>query len=161
MNEETVTSAIPSPLGMLEVELVGNAVTSIVVNADSTSAMWNTTGVPVLDELAAQLSAYFAGELQTFTVPLAPSGTPFQQSVWAELRKIGYGDTRTYGDIAASLGKPGASRAVGAANGANPIPIIIPCHRVTAAGGKLGGYSAGGPSVKRKLLDLEQGTLFR
>ncbi|MEM6314824.1 MAG: MGMT family protein, partial [Planctomycetota bacterium] len=61
----------------------------------------------------------------------------------------------------ASLGKPGASRAVGAANGANPIPIIIPCHRVTAAGGKLGGYSAGGPSVKRKLLDLEQGTLFR
>lgn len=101
-----------------------------------------------------QLTAYFAGERQTFNLPLAPQGTPFQQDVWAYLQTIPYGRTTTYATIAQALGKPNASRAVGAANGRNPIAIIIPCHRVVGSNGKLTGY-AGGLSFKAALLGLE------
>lgn len=102
-----------------------------------------------------QLTAYFAGELQTFDLPLAPKGTPFQQKVWAYLQTIPYGRTTTYGTIAQELGNPKSTRAVGAANGRNPIAVIIPCHRVIGSDGKLTGY-AGGLKVKEALLALER-----
>lgn len=102
-----------------------------------------------------QLTAYFAGERQTFNLPLAPQGTPFQQDVWAYLQTIPYGRTTTYATIAQALGKPNASRAVGAANGRNPIAIIVPCHRVIGSDGKLTGY-AGGLNIKEALLGLER-----
>ncbi|WP_406005944.1 methylated-DNA--[protein]-cysteine S-methyltransferase [Streptomyces sp. NBC_00637] len=104
-----------------------------------------------------QLEAYFGGGLQDFSLPLHLDGTPFQRSVWDELRKIPYGETRTYGALAEALGKPTASRAVGLANGRNPIGIIVPCHRVIGAGGGLTGYG-GGLERKRRLLDFEGGT---
>ncbi len=102
-----------------------------------------------------QLDEYFDGNEVVFDIPLdIRSGTPFQRTVWDHLRKIPYGQTRFYGEIARSIGKPGAQRAIGQANGANPLPIIIPCHRVLAAGHKLGGYSAG-IEIKRALLSME------
>lgn len=103
----------------------------------------------------AQLEAYFSGQLRVFDVALSPIGTPFQLSVWGALRTIPYGETRSYGAIAAQLGAPGAARAVGLANGRNPISIIVPCHRVIGSSGTLTGYS-GGLERKRYLLDLER-----
>jgi len=110
----------------------------------------------IIAEARRQLDAYFAGKLRAFDLPLAPRGTPFQQRVWAELVKIPYGVTRSYGALAAALGAPKAPRAVGLANGRNPIAIIVPCHRVIGADGSLTGYG-GGMARKRLLLDLEQG----
>jgi methylated-DNA-[protein]-cysteine S-methyltransferase len=107
------------------------------------------------DDVRAQLGAYFAGTLQAFDVPLAPQGTPFQQHVWQALRAIPYGTTTSYRETARRLGDPNATRAVGAANGRNPLPIIVPCHRVIGADGSLTGFGGGLP-VKRFLLDLEQ-----
>jgi methylated-DNA-[protein]-cysteine S-methyltransferase len=101
-----------------------------------------------------QLTAYFAGQLQDFDLPLKPAGTAFQMKVWALLRTIPYGETRSYGWLAGALGSPSASRAVGAANGANPLPIIVPCHRVIGANGSLTGFG-GGIETKRFLLALE------
>jgi methylated-DNA-[protein]-cysteine S-methyltransferase len=101
-----------------------------------------------------ELDQYFAGKLHHFGVPLAPQGTPFQQLVWRTLLEIPYGDTWSYGDLAKRIGKPNAARAVGLANGSNPIPIIIPCHRVIGSNGKLTGYGGGLP-IKEKLLALE------
>jgi methylated-DNA-[protein]-cysteine S-methyltransferase len=108
-----------------------------------------------LAEPIRQLRAYFAGELENFHLPLAPQGTPFQQTVWKELCKIPYGETISYGQLARRIGNPNASRAVGLANGSNPIPIIIPCHRVIGSNGKLTGYGGGLP-IKEKLLALER-----
>ncbi len=109
----------------------------------------------VLVAAAQQLTAYFAGDLTVFDLPLAPVGTAFQQRVWEQLREIGYGRTATYGQVAGRLGLTNAaSRAVGLANGRNPVPIVIPCHRVIGADGTLTGY-AGGLERKRLLLDLE------
>ncbi|HVS30732.1 MAG TPA: methylated-DNA--[protein]-cysteine S-methyltransferase [Thermoanaerobaculia bacterium] len=105
-----------------------------------------------------QIDEYFAGKRTTFDVPLAPRGTPFQLAVWNALRHIAYGQTRSYADIARVIGKPDAVRAVGAANGANPIPIIIPCHRVIGSNGSLTGFG-GGIDMKRRLLDFEAGYL--
>ncbi len=105
-----------------------------------------------------QLDAYFRGELTEFDVPLSVEGTPFQKRVWAALREIPYGETRSYGQIAARIGQPGASRAVGLANGRNPIAIIVPCHRVVGADGRLTGYGGGLPR-KQHLLALEQRAL--
>jgi methylated-DNA-[protein]-cysteine S-methyltransferase len=109
-------------------------------------------------EAIAQLNAYFAGELRRFDLPLAPEGTPFQREVWSALTAIPYGETVSYGVLARRLGRPAASRAVGAANGQNPIPIVIPCHRVIGADGSLTGFG-GGLAIKRRLLDLEAVTL--
>ncbi|MFF2368452.1 methylated-DNA--[protein]-cysteine S-methyltransferase [Streptomyces sp. NPDC058122] len=111
----------------------------------------------LFDEVAEQLNAYFEGELKEFTVELRLIGTPFQRSVWDQLRQIPYGETRSYGELAEALGNMGASRAVGLANGRNPIGIIVPCHRVIGAGGSLTGYG-GGLDRKRQLLDLESGS---
>lgn len=110
----------------------------------------------VIAKARRELDAYFAGALKTFTVPVAPRGTPFQESAWAALRTIPYGVTRSYAEQAAAIGKPKAVRAVGSANGRNPIPIIIPCHRVIGADGSLTGFG-GGVETKRFLLALEQG----
>ena len=107
-------------------------------------------------EAIVQLDAYFAGELRRFDLPLAPEGTPFQREVWSALTAIPYGETVSYGELARRLGRPAASRAVGAANGQNPIPIVIPCHRVIGADGSLTGFG-GGLAIKRRLLDLEAG----
>ena len=111
---------------------------------------------PVLAQAAAQLAEYFAGQRQSFTVPLAPRGTPFQQEVWRALCAIPYGQTRSYGQLAAALGRPAAARAVGGACRRNPIWLMIPCHRVVGASGSLTGY-AGGLERKKALLALEQG----
>ncbi|MGH9302503.1 MAG: methylated-DNA--[protein]-cysteine S-methyltransferase [Acidimicrobiales bacterium] len=107
-----------------------------------------------LASVSEQLAQYFAGERRTFDLPLAPRGTPFQMSVWSALGTIGYGQTRTYGQVAAQVGNPKASRAVGMANNRNPIAIIVPCHRVIGATGNLTGYG-GGLDNKKLLLDLE------
>ena len=109
---------------------------------------------PLLDRAAEQLRAYFGGELRAFDLPLDMQGTAFQKSVWLQLLEIPYGQTRSYSDIARALGAPKAVRAVGAANGRNPIAIIVPCHRVIGAGGSLVGYGGGLP-LKKFLLDLE------
>ncbi len=115
---------------------------------------------PVLVEAVRQLAAYFARELREFDLPLAGGGSQFQKRVWEQLRGIGYGETASYGEVARRLGlTPAASRAVGLANGRNPIPIVVPCHRVIGADGSLTGY-AGGTDRKRILLDLEQDALF-
>ncbi len=103
---------------------------------------------------ADQLDAYFAGELTRFDLPLAPRGSEFQQRVWAALQEIPYGRTESYGELAERIGSPGGARAVGLANGKNPIGIIIPCHRVVGADGSLTGYG-GGLDRKKQLLDLE------
>ena len=111
---------------------------------------------PHLQNLTQQLNAYFARQLQTFSLPLAPQGTPFQLRVWDALANIPYAQTRSYRQIAEAIGNPKAVRAVGAANGANPLPIVIPCHRVIGSSGKLTGFGGGLP-LKRYLLDLELG----
>jgi len=110
---------------------------------------------PLLFEAGRQLRAYFAGQLTQFRLPLDMQGTEFQRRVWTALETIPYGETRTYGQIAEALGQPRAVRAVGAANGANPVPIVVPCHRVIGANRKLVGYG-GGLRLKRRLLDLER-----
>ncbi len=107
-------------------------------------------------EVIVQLQQYFAGKRREFDAPLSPEGTPFQLQVWRALRGIPYGKTLSYGELARRIRKPGAARAVGAANGDNPIAIIVPCHRVIGADGSLTGYG-GGLGIKQKLLELERG----
>ena len=109
---------------------------------------------PFLVETARQLNAYFAGKLRIFDLKLDMRGTPFQMRVWEELLKIPYGETRSYQQIAVATGTPKAVRAVGAANGANPVPIVVPCHRVIGSNGKLTGFGGGLP-LKKRLLELE------
>ena len=118
-------------------------------------AMAEDADHPILRESRRQIAAYFARTLTAFTVPLDFQGTDFQKSVWAALLTIPFGETRSYGEIARQIGRPGASRAVGAANGRNPISIIAPCHRVIGANGSLTGF-AGGLEAKKRLLDLER-----
>lgn len=108
-----------------------------------------------LQEVISQLNLYFAGKLESFDLRLSPRGTSFQQDVWRRLCDIPYGETISYGELARRIGNPNASRAVGLANGSNPIPIIIPCHRVIGSNGKLTGYGGGLP-IKEKLLALER-----
>jgi methylated-DNA-[protein]-cysteine S-methyltransferase len=150
---------VGSPIGRLLLLGDGQALTGLwMLDADRHSArveMGLTPSPATFRDVAAQLEAYFAGEAKEFTVPLAPSGTPFQLAVWTELTKIPYGSTVSYGDIARALGKRlVASRAVGLANGANPISVIVPCHRVIGSDGSLTGYG-GGLERKELLLRLE------
>jgi methylated-DNA-[protein]-cysteine S-methyltransferase len=151
---------VSSPIGRLLLLSDGHALTGLwMIDADRHTARWDPASLTPrpepFREVAAQLEAYFAGDLKEFTVPLAPSGTPFQLAVWAELTKIPYGSTVSYGDIARALGKRlVASRAVGLANGANPISVIVPCHRVIGSDGSLTGYG-GGLGRKQLLLRLE------
>ncbi len=150
---------IDSPIGPLRLVAADGALTAIDFSPFGDRPGDEAAEEPVLQQAAAQLAEYFAGERTDFDLPLAPRGTAFQQQVWAELVKIGYGETASYGEIAHRLGLTNAaSRAVGTANGRNPIPIIVPCHRVIGADGTLTGY-AGGIERKRILLDLESPTL--
>ena len=142
---------IQSPVGPLTLTAAETALTGI---SFGNAGEGTDASSPVLEQAARELAAYFAGTLRDFTVPLAPEGTAFQKRVWAELRKIPYGETASYKDVALRLGKPGGAVAVGQANSKNPIPIIIPCHRVIGASGKLVGYT-GGMHIKRTLLTVE------
>jgi methylated-DNA-[protein]-cysteine S-methyltransferase len=143
---------VGSPLGCLRIEASAEAIVAIRFLERGSPDRAPTSGV--LAEAASQLSAYFAGRLRRFELPLEPHGTPFQQQVWNALAAIPFGVTWTYGQLAARIGCPKSSRAVGAANGANPIPVVLPCHRVIGADGGLTGYG-GGIERKRALLDLE------
>jgi methylated-DNA-[protein]-cysteine S-methyltransferase len=118
------------------------------------NADWEQGDSSLLREARRQLDAYFGGRLRDFDVPLATRGTAFQRRVWHALRELPYGVTRSYADIARQLGTPNATRAVGAANGRNPVPIVVPCHRVLGADGSLTGFG-GGLDTKRFLLQLE------
>lgn len=148
---------IDSPVGKLQLLEQNEQIVEIhFQNAGSERtplAEWRE-GSPLLRELQSQLNAYFRRELREFDLPLNPSGTPFQLAVWEALRRIPYGETLSYGEVAAMIGRPMASRAVGAANGQNPIPIVIPCHRVIGSDGSLIGYG-GGLDKKKILLELE------
>lgn len=149
---------VGSPLGVVIVAGDREAVRGVWFEGPPASGPLPAGGAqegPVA-EAALQLEAYFAGRLRTFNLPLAPVGTPLQLRVWGELARIPYGETVSYGELARRVGQPTASRAVGAANGANAIPIIIPCHRAVGADGSLTGYG-GGVDRKRALLDLESG----
>lgn len=146
-----------SPIGPLTLASNGEAIRQLEFeNGRYPQAAHPRGADKLLDQAQRELDAYFAGKLKNFTVPVAPNGTSFQRKAWAALQKIPYGATRTYGQQAAALGNPAASRAVGAANGRNPIAVIIPCHRVIGAGGSLTGFG-GGLERKKFLLDLEQG----
>jgi len=146
--------AMGSPVGPLLLVAGPEGLTAISFASRAPRAA-EAPGHPLLRRAAAQLGEYFAGKRQEFELPLAPAGTPFQRAVWKELTSIGFGATCSYAELARSLGKPSAARAVGAANGQNPVAIVVPCHRVVGADGTLTGYS-GGLSSKRWLLDHER-----
>ncbi|HCY41206.1 MAG TPA: cysteine methyltransferase [Prolixibacteraceae bacterium] len=144
-------TSFSSPLGFLALKSDGQSITDI---SFSENDLQEQKSCAVLDECRKQLDLYFSGKVLDFTLPLSPEGTEFQQKVWTELLKIPYGETITYMELAVRLGDAKAVRAVGTANGRNPIAIIIPCHRVIGAGNKLTGY-AGGLWRKKLLLELE------
>lgn len=141
---------VSTPLTPLAVTVEGEALTEIRFRGRATRGPMT----PAERRVAGELLEYFAGRRKEFGMDLAPAGTAFQQSVWRALCRIPYGATRTYGEIAKALGKPGAARAVGTANHYNPIPIVIPCHRVIGSDGRLCGFG-GGLALKRRLLELE------
>jgi methylated-DNA-[protein]-cysteine S-methyltransferase len=153
---EAFYTAIGSPLGELVLTSDGPSLTGLLMRPREGR---DPRGTARRDDgpfraVRRQLEAYFEGELSEFDVPLNPAGTPFQRRVWEELRRIPYGTTISYGELARRVGNPAASRAVGAANGKNPIAIIVPCHRVIASDGGLGGFG-GGLDRKEWLLGLE------
>lgn len=145
-----------SPIGPLTLHSNGAAITGLEFADPRHPLKESPRGRdPVLDRARRELDDYFAGKLDVFTVATAAHGTPFQKRAWAALRRIPYGATRTYGEQAAAIGSPRAFRAVGLANGRNPIAIIVPCHRVIGADGSLTGFG-GGLHRKKFLLDLER-----
>jgi methylated-DNA-[protein]-cysteine S-methyltransferase len=156
------TKTCPSPVGALTLVASGKGLVAILWENDSPDRVKlgdvaEDESHPVLLAAEAQLREYFAGSRTRFELPLDFRGTDFQKSVWAELLAIPFGETRSYGEIAARLGRPTASRAVGAANGRNPISIVAPCHRVIGSTGKLTGF-AGGLEAKEYLLSHERST---
>jgi methylated-DNA-[protein]-cysteine S-methyltransferase len=161
----TMWTVVPTPIDDLRVVARDGSITAIEFSPfrmapDGAPIGERDDDDPLLREAVAQLTAYFARDLKEFDLPLAPRGTEFQRRVWEQLRGIGYGETASYGEIARRLGRTNAaSRAVGLANGRNPIPIVVPCHRVIGANGTLTGF-AGGLPRKQTLLELEQDALF-
>ncbi len=157
LTEWTDEKLIQSPVGPLTLRLGPHGLTHLlfgdVVDRRVTPGA-STEARQMLAQAATQLAEYFAGRRREFTLPLAPRGTAFQIAVWQQLRRIPYGRIISYGELAKRIDRPQAVRAVGAANGANPIAIIVPCHRVIGAAGRLTGYG-GGLSLKRHLLELE------
>jgi methylated-DNA-[protein]-cysteine S-methyltransferase len=156
---------LDSPIGPLTVVAADQTVTALYLDAARSRGARNESGSDILGPAADpasepfatasdQLADYFAGRRTEFTLPLAPAGTPFQRRVWAGLQAIPYGETWSYGQLASKIGNPAAARAVGLANGRNPIAVVIPCHRVIGSDGSLTGYG-GGLDRKRYLLDLE------
>lgn len=153
-----IVREIPSPVGPLLLGAGDDGLRLVEFHAPRHPATrdedWQPGDHAVLRETERQLGEYFAGERRAFDLPLAPSGTDFQRSVWFALAEIQYGQTLSYASLAARLGRPSATRAVGAANGRNPLPIVLPCHRVIGADGDLTGFGGGLPA-KRFLLELE------
>jgi methylated-DNA-[protein]-cysteine S-methyltransferase len=148
---------LKSPLGLLLLESDGEALTRIRLPEEEYEidpAVERLRKPALFKEAAAQLNAYFRGKRTTFDLSLAPGGTAFQNEVWSELQNIPHGETISYAELAERVGRKGSFRAVGAANGRNPLPIVIPCHRVIGSNGKLTGY-AGGVEAKKALLELE------
>ncbi len=158
-------TVMPSPIGDLRIIASNDAILAIEFSpfrglADGKPIGERNDDAPLLRRAIEQLERYFPRGRPEFDLPLAPHGSSFQKAVWGELTKIGWGETASYGEIAHRLGHTNAaSRAVGSANGSNPIPIVIPCHRVIGANGSLTGY-AGGLERKQQLLELEQDALF-
>jgi methylated-DNA-[protein]-cysteine S-methyltransferase len=150
---------LASPVGTLKLVATDNGLAAILWDNDNPRRvplgnLATGDSHPVLLEAARQLNEYFEGHRKSFTVPFDRAGTPFQKDVWLALETIPFGETRTYSDIARQIGRPSAVRAVGAANGRNPISIIVPCHRVIGSNGKLTGF-AGGLETKDFLLKME------
>ncbi len=165
VGERVATAEMDGPIGRLRLAVTDEALVRIALPVGTSSfsgflrrALPDAEPVstlPLLEQAARELAEYFQGTRKSFSVPLEPRGTPFQCEVWQALRAIPYGETRSYGEIARAVGRPAASRAVGLANGANPLPLVIPCHRVIESGGALGGFG-GGLAAKRWLLAFEQ-----
>ena len=152
--------SVASPIGELTLAGAGSTLTHLVMAGQSHEpdrSDWEPADPDAFADVVAQLDAYFAGTLTEFDVDMQSEGTAFQRRVWAALQTIPYGETRSYGQIAEQIGSPAASRAVGLANGRNPISIIVPCHRVIGSSGGLTGYG-GGIERKRMLLELEMNT---
>ena len=150
---------LPSPVGRLTLVAHDRGLVAILWENDRPSRvplgpLTENPAHPILQETVRQLNEYFAGKRRTFSLPLDPTGTPFQKAVWNALSAIPYGETRSYSQIAEHVGRPAAVRAVGAANGRNPLSIVVPCHRVVGANAQLTGF-AGGLPVKAYLLALE------
>lgn len=152
MKNKIYSNTYNTKIGYIRISANDKAITGIDLNLTEKSC--GETETPLIHSAYIQLCEYFDGKRRRFNLPLAPEGTDFQRSVWTELQKIPYGRTCSYRDIATEIGNKNACRAVGGANGANSIPILIPCHRVIAADGKIGGYS-GGLDIKNKLLEIE------
>jgi methylated-DNA-[protein]-cysteine S-methyltransferase len=163
MTETRYFTEFPSPLGTLVLESNGAALKGLHLDPPKGYARGGERGKrddDILRRAREQLRAYFGGELLEFDIPLAAEGTDFQRRVWTALRRIPFGRTASYADVAVTIGQPTATRAVGAANGRNPIAIIVPCHRVIGANGTLTGYG-GGLDRKKWLLDHEAGLITR
>ncbi len=159
----TLYTCLDTPVGTIRLTSDGASLTGIYLEGDrlgcaNLASAQRRDDAPPFAQAKEQLAAYFRGELTQFDLPLAPEGTTFQRAVWEELRRIPYGTTVSYGEVARRLGRPNACRAVGLANGRNPLPIVVPCHRVIGADGSLTGYG-GGLACKRALLDLEARTV--
>jgi methylated-DNA-[protein]-cysteine S-methyltransferase len=156
---------VPTPIGEFSAAVTSDGLACLIFPGDAPSMLdaWRQRWMPdgevvsapsALRRVSDELTAYFEGTLRRFSLPVAPHGTPFRVRVWQALKDIPYGETRSYGDVARAIGAPRAVRAVGAANGANPVPIILPCHRVIGSNGRLTGYGGGLP-LKERLLALE------
>ncbi len=171
MTERVARGEVESPLGVLRVAVTERGVARLALPResgrgfmaflarafpDAEAVKW----LPALDKVSAELGEYFAGKRTEFSVPVDLRGTPFQLRVWRALCEIPFGDTKSYAELARTIRSPLAVRAVGAANGANPVPLLVPCHRVIASNGSLGGYG-GGLEAKRRLLAFERARLPR
>ncbi len=164
MEKQIFKTTCPSPIGLLTLLATDTALAGVLWERydparNPLAAAAKAGRNSVLEQAKQELTEYFTRERQVFEVPVVFFGTEFQQAVWAELQKIPFGATATYGQLAQRLGNPDASRAVGAANGRNPIPIIVPCHRVIGTSGKMIGFT-GGLEIKQHLLALEGQMLF-
>jgi methylated-DNA-[protein]-cysteine S-methyltransferase len=161
--EHRVHTVVDSPVGPLTLVAVDGVLSGLYMNLQRHRPLQETFGPPdptPFTEVIKQLAEYFGAQRTDFDVPITlAAGSPFQRTVWAALREIPYGETQSYGELAERIGRPGAARAVGLANGRNPIGIIVPCHRVVGATGSLTGYG-GGLERKQYLLDFEYRTLL-
>lgn len=155
ISDRVFSGGIDSPIGKLVVRAGEEGIVGIDFEREGRGELGEGPGSELVQRAIEELEAYFAGELLVFDLPLVLEGTPFQIEVWKELQRIPYGETISYGELAQRIGNPDAVRAVGAANGRNRIPIIIPCHRVIGGNGTLTGY-AGGIHIKQALLALER-----
>jgi methylated-DNA-[protein]-cysteine S-methyltransferase len=156
MARHSATVCFATRLGLLQVEAASSGVTRVRIGArGAPREAGDGRALAIARETASEIVAYLDGRVRQFSVPVLTDGTEFQKAVWQELTKIPYGTRRTYGELAVALGRPRGARAVGAACGANPVPLLVPCHRVVRAEGLLGGFGAG-VAIKQTLLELER-----